>query len=112
MAEAAATAAGAAQFAPADSPLAGRARELFSECVRAGQWARFTVEQRRNGEYITLLIRPMAVAVSTAAAGAKRKGGRKPNRRRKEKLDEWRKSHRRRKNSKGGSADPQQQQHQ
>ena len=47
----------------ADSPHAGRARELFSECVRAGQWVRFTDEQRHDKEYITLLIIPMAVAV-------------------------------------------------
>ena len=69
---------------PATSPRADRAYELYSECVRAGQWARVTVEQRRDGEYITLLCRPMAAVATAAAAGAFRRGVRKPNLRRSE----------------------------
>ena len=99
---------------PATSPSANRAYKLYSEFVRAGQWARFTVEQRRDGEYITLLSRPMATAATAAVARAKRKGGGKPNLRRKEKISEWRRNHQT-KPSKSGSADQQQhmqQQHQ
>ena len=60
----------------------------FIVSVCANQWAMFTVEQRWDEEYITLLSRPMAVADTAAAARIKWKGVRKPNPRRKEKLDE------------------------
>ena len=94
---------------PATSPWANRAYDLYSEYVRAGLWARFTVEHRRDGEYTTLLSRPMAAAATAAVAGAKRKGGGKPNLRRQDKISEWRRNYKT-KRSKSGSADQQQQQ--
>ena len=96
---------------PAASPCAGHIFELYSECVLAGQWARFSVVKRQDGEYITLLIRPLAPAASAVAARAKRKGGSKPNLRRMEKKSERRRNHRRRQN-KSGPVDQPQQQHQ
>ena len=42
----------------------------FIVSVCANQWAMFTVEQRWDEEYITLLSRPMAVADTAAAAGS------------------------------------------
>ena len=90
-------------LSPAVSPHAGGCVfELYSECVQAGQMARFNVVQRQDGEYITLLIRPLAPAETAVAVRAKQKGGRKP------KISERRKNHRR-KQSKGGSADQPQQ---
>ena len=79
--------------APAVSPRAGHAFELYSECVRAGQWASFSVVQRQDGEYITLRSRPLTSVVPAAAVGAKFRSGRKPNLRRKEKMSERWRSH-------------------
>ena len=79
---------------PATSPRADRAYKLYSECVRDGQWARVTVEQHWDGEYITLLCRPIAaVVVTAAAASASRISVRKRNLRRKEKISERRRNH-------------------
>ena len=36
--------------------------------VSAGQWARLTVEQRLDGEYVTLLSKPLVAVATTAAA--------------------------------------------
>ena len=36
---------------PSASPQATHAFDLYLECVVAGQWARFSVEQRPDGEY-------------------------------------------------------------
>ena len=58
------------------SPQAIHAFEMYRACVAAGQLARFTVEQRREGEYYSLSSRPPPPAA--AAAGGKRPG-RKPN---------------------------------
>ena len=82
--------------APAASPRAGRIFELYSECVLAGHLARFSVVQRQDREYITLLIRHLAPAVSAVAARARGKGVRKLNLRRMEKNSERRRYHRKR----------------
>ena len=69
------------------SPLAIQAFEMYRACVAAGQLARFTVEQRKEGEFYSLSSRPplpAAAATPAAAAGGKR-SGRKPNKKRVEK---------------------------
>ena len=63
----------------AASPRAGHAFKLYSECVLAGQWVRLTVQQRQDGEYVTLVSRPLAAAATAAAARSQRKSVRKPN---------------------------------
>ena len=97
---------------PAGSPRARRIFELYSECVRAGQWASFSVVQRQDGEYITLRIRPLTSVVPAAAVGAKCRSGRKPNLRRKEMmLERWR-SHKNKQRKSGTAVQPQQRQQQ
>ena len=56
--------------------------DLNQKCVLAGQWARITVEQRLEGEVISLVSRPQAAA---AAKGQRRKPSREPNKKRIEK---------------------------
>jgi len=58
------------------SPRASHALELYQEYVMAGQWVKLTLEQRPEGEYVTLSSRP------TAAPAAK--GSKHPNKRRME----------------------------
>ena len=90
---------------PATTPLASHAKggpggsivsarachafDLYSQCVAAGQRAKLIVEQRQDGEHVSLLSRPMVAAASTAAAPAgarRRKKKRKPNLKRQERL--------------------------
>ena len=78
------------------SPCAMHALELYRACVAAGHQARFTLEQRPEGEYFTLSSRPpphAATATSVAAAGGRR-NSRKPNQKRAEKLRARRESRR------------------
>ena len=71
---------------PSASPQATHAFDIYLECVVAGQWARFSVEQRPDGEYISLFSRPPAAA----AARCLRKPSRPPNMKRAEKQKRWR----------------------
>ena len=70
------------------SPLFTQTLELYRACVAAGQRARFSVEQRAEGEYISFSCKPPAAA-ATAAAAAKRKQKKKPNKRRVELQRIW-----------------------
>ena len=90
---------------------AGHALNLFRAYVAAGLWAKLTVEQRQDGEHLTLLYRPMAAAATTTAAAAKgrRKRKRKPNLRRRERQKQKKKLSR---SSKGDMTGQQQQQQQ
>ena len=65
---------------------------LYRQCVAAGQWARVSVEQRPDGEYITFSSRPSAAA--PAAAGSEkvmkpRRRRRRPNQRRVKQKEIW-----------------------
>ena len=71
---------------PSVSPRATYAFDLYQKCVLAGQWARITVEQRLDGEIISLFSRPQA----TAAKGQRKKPFRQPNKKRMEKERRWR----------------------
>ena len=78
------------------SPRAMHAWEVYRACVAAGQQARFTVEQRPEGEFFSLSSRPFppaATATSVAAAGGRRYS-RKPNQKRAERLRARRESRR------------------
>ena len=70
------------------SPLSTQTLELYRASVAAGQRARFSVEQRAEGEYISFSCKPPAAA-ATAAAAAKRKQKKKPNTRRVELQRIW-----------------------
>ena len=70
------------------SPLFTQTLELYRASVAAGQRARFSVEQRAEGEYISFSCKPPAAA-ATAAAAAKRKQKKKPNKRRVELQRIW-----------------------
>ena len=92
------------------SPRASQAFELYRVCIAAGQRVKFSVEQRREGEYIFLSCRPHpptaaareaeaargaaaareAAAARGAAAAKGKKAGRKPNKRRAAKQQAWR----------------------
>ena len=80
------------------SPRASQAFELYRVCIAAGQRVKFSVEQRREGEYIFLSCRPHpptaaareAEAARGAAAAKGKKAGRKPNKRRAAKQQAWR----------------------
>ena len=92
------------------SPRASQAFELYRVCIAAGQRVKFSVEQRREGEYIFLSCRPHpptaaareaeaargaaaareAAAARRAAAAKGKKAGRKPNKRRAAKQQAWR----------------------
>jgi hypothetical protein len=93
---------------PAPTPLASRvgggqvgltvsararhAFDLYSQCVVAGQWSKLVIEQRCDGEHISLHSRPMAAAASTAASPAgRRRKKRKPNQKRLERQQRRRK---------------------
>ena len=69
--------------------LSRHAFSLYRQCVAAGQWARINIENRPDGQHITLSSRPMAAAPAAACAqeGAARR--RRPNQRRKEKKELW-----------------------
>ena len=67
----------------------------------AGQWARISIEQRPDGEHISLFCRPAsAAAAGTAAAASRGKKRRKqPNQRRAAKQQLWRDKHSRRRDT-------------
>ena len=71
---------------PAGLTVSAQARnafDLYSQCVGAGQWSKLVIEQRSDGEHISLHSRPMAAAVSIAAAPAGRpRKKRRPNQKR------------------------------
>ena len=75
---------------------------LYRQCVAAGQWARVSVEQRPDGEYITFSSRPSAAA--PAAAGSEktmkpRRRRRRPNQRRVKQKETWMQSRNKRQQS-------------
>jgi len=59
------------------------ALDLYSQYVGAGKWSKLVIEQRCDGEHISLNSRPMAAAASAAAAPTgRRKKRRRPNQKR------------------------------
>ena len=56
--------------APPQMSPSGPAKRL-NFIVSAGQWARLTVEQRLDGEYVTLLSKPLVAVATTAATKAR-----------------------------------------
>ena len=74
-------------------PISVRARHalnLYEQCIRAGQWARVTIEQRDEGESISFFSRPLAAGQATAAR--RHRKPRRPNKKRVEKRMMWRSS--------------------
>ena len=71
------------------SPRATQALELYRVCVAAGQWVRFSVEQRGDGEIISFSSKPPAAAATTAAANGAKKRRKKMNKRRAERQRKW-----------------------
>ena len=74
-------------------PISVRARHalnLYEQCIRAGQWARVTIEQRDEGESISFFSRPLAAGPATAAR--RHRKPRRPNKKRVEKRMMWRSS--------------------
>ena len=67
---AASEAAPAAIWRPS-SDVSLRAGQAFNFIVSAGQWARLIVEQRLDGEYVTLLSKPLVAVATTAATKAR-----------------------------------------
>ena len=83
------------------SLLASHAFNLYREFVGAVHWARVLIEQRPDGEHISLFCRPIsAAAAGTAAAAArsKKKRHRLPNQRRAAKQQLWSANHSKRGN--------------
>ena len=59
------------------------ALDLYSQYVGAGKWSKLVIEQRSDGEHVSLHSRPMAAAASVAAAPTgRRKKRRRPNQKR------------------------------
>jgi hypothetical protein len=77
---------------PTVSLSARHAFSLYCECVAAGQWARFTIEQRPEGELFNISARPWAAAPAAARTRERRTRRRRPNRRRVEKKQLWQQS--------------------
>ena len=65
-----------------------QALELYRACVAAGQWVRFSVEQRVEGEFISFVSKPPAAAATAAAAATRKR--KKMNKRRAERQRKWR----------------------
>ena len=65
------------------------AYSLYRQCVAAGQWARFSVENRPDGQHISFACKPMAAAAAAACAAEGAARRRRPNQRRKEKKQLW-----------------------
>ena len=68
------------QRTPAMTPtdVARQAYSLYRQCVAAGQWARFSVENRPDGQHISFFSRPLVAAPAAARA----EKGKQPARRR------------------------------
>ena len=81
--------------------LANHTFNLYRECVVAGQWARISIEQRPDGEHISLFCRPASAAAAGTAAAASRgkKRSKQPNQRRAAKQQLWRDKHSRRRDT-------------
>ena len=73
------------------SPRVTQALELYRVCVAAGQCVRFSVEQRAEGEFISLSSKPPAAAAIAAAVSKKQK--KKQNKRRVELRRKWQENH-------------------
>ena len=65
-----------------------QALELYRACVAAGQWVRFSVEQRVEGEFISFVSKPPAAAATAAAAATRKR--KKMNKRRAKRQRKWR----------------------
>ena len=64
------------------SPQARHAFDLHNQCVGAGKWSKLVIEQRQDGEHISLFSRPMAATTAAASSDRRRKRPRKPNQKR------------------------------
>ena len=65
------------------------AYSLYRQCVAAGQWARFSVENHPDGQHISFACKPMAAAAAAACAAEGAARRRRPNQRRKERKQLW-----------------------
>ena len=73
----------------------------------AGQWERISIEQRPDGEHISLFCRPASAAAAAASRGKKRH--KQPNQRRAAKQQLWRDKHSRRRDTATSQQQQQQQ---